>query len=135
MSQENVEIVREVYDGWMRGDFSAGDAFDPEIEFVMTDWPEGTAVHGLEAMARAWQASLNAWEDFRAAPGEIFDAGEHVVVVVTHVTARGKSSGIETMASTATIWTLEAGKVIRLALYWDGAKALEAAGLRRSSVD
>ena len=33
------------------------------------------------------------------------------------------------------MWTLDAGKVIRLALYWDGAKALEAAGLRRSSVD
>ena len=58
-----------------------------------------------------------------------------VVVVVTHVTARGKSSGIETTASTATMWTVEAGKVIRLALYWDGAKALEAAGLRRSSSD
>jgi len=44
------------------------DAFDPEVEFAMVDWPEG--------------------------------------------------------------WALEAGKVVGLALYWDIAKALEAAGLR-----
>jgi ketosteroid isomerase-like protein len=129
MSQENVEIVRGVYDAWMRGDFTRGDAFDPEVEFVMSDWPEATKTRGLEAMARAWRASLNAWEDFRAAPGEVFDAGEHVVVI-THVTARGKSSGVETKASTATMWTLEGGKVVRLALYWDGSKAMRAAGLR-----
>ena len=49
--------------------------------------------------------------------------------MITHVTARGKSSGIETQATTATVWTLEDGRVIRLALYWDSAKALEAAGL------
>jgi hypothetical protein len=28
------------------------------------------------------------------------------------------------------MWTLEGGKVVRLALYWDGSKALRAAGLR-----
>jgi ketosteroid isomerase-like protein len=30
---------------------------------------------------------------------------------------------------TATVWTFNAGKVVGLALYWDTAQALEAAGL------
>jgi ketosteroid isomerase-like protein len=33
-------------------------------------------------------------------------------------------------ADTATVWTIEAGKVVRLALYWDSDKALEVAALR-----
>jgi len=33
MSQENVEIVRRVYEGWSCGDFSETELFDPDIEF------------------------------------------------------------------------------------------------------
>ena len=128
MSQENVEIVREVYDDWMQGDFTGGKAFDPEVEFVMPDWPEGTETHGRKEMARACQAALGAWDEFVAAAGEFLDAGQHVVVI-THVTARGKTSGVVTRATTATMWTFDSGKVVRLGLYWDSAKALEAAGL------
>jgi ketosteroid isomerase-like protein len=128
MSEENVEIVRRVYDDWMRGDFTGGEVFHPEVEFAMTDWPEGSATRGREEMARAWQAALRAWDDFVAVPGEVLDAGEHVVVI-TQVTGRGKNSGLEARATTATMWTFEAGKVVRLGLYWDSEKALEAAGL------
>src|SRR4051794_15839137 len=47
MSRENVEIVRGVYEGWARGDFTGGDAFHPDLRFEMPDWPEGTTAHGL----------------------------------------------------------------------------------------
>jgi len=30
----------------------------------------------------------------------------------------------------ATVWTIDAGKVVRLVVYWDSANALEAVGLR-----
>jgi ketosteroid isomerase-like protein len=30
-------------------------------------------------------------------------------------------------ADTATVWTVKSGRVVRLALYWDSARALEAA--------
>jgi ketosteroid isomerase-like protein len=32
-------------------------------------------------------------------------------------------------ADSATVWTMDGGRVVRLAVYWDGAKALEAVGL------
>ena len=35
MAEENVEIVRRVYEGWARGDFSSVEHFDPEIDFEM----------------------------------------------------------------------------------------------------
>jgi ketosteroid isomerase-like protein len=66
-----------------------------------------------------------------AEPTDFIESGAHVVVP-THVTARGKGSGVAVTADTATVWTFEAGKVVRLALHWDAAAALAAVGLSPS---
>jgi ketosteroid isomerase-like protein len=129
MSEENVEIVQRVYGGWARGDFSAADVFDPEVEFEMVDWPEGSRSRGLDGMRHSWRAALGAWEDFRAVPTEFIDAGGDVVVVLNRIEGRGKESGLDVRADTATVWVLKAGQVTHLALYWNTADALEAAGL------
>jgi ketosteroid isomerase-like protein len=128
MAEENVETVRRVYEEWSRGDFSAGEVFAADVEFDMVDWPGRDKSRGIEEMARAWQESLAAWEDFRAEPTDFIENGPHVVVP-THVTARGRGSGAAVTAETATVWTFEAGKVVRLALHWDAAAGLEAVGL------
>jgi ketosteroid isomerase-like protein len=95
MSEENVQIVRRVYEQWSRGDFSGGDAFHPEVEFEMVDWPGRDRSRGLGEMREAWLASLSAWDDFRAEPTGFLENDPHVVVL-THVTARGKGSGAPT---------------------------------------
>jgi ketosteroid isomerase-like protein len=130
MSEENVQLVRRVYEQWSRGDFSGGDAFHPDVEFEMVDWPGRDCSHGLEQMQEAWQASLRAWVDFRAEPMDFIENGPQVVVL-THVTARGKGSGAAVTADTATVWTIGAGKVVRLALHWNQAEAFQAAGLSK----
>jgi ketosteroid isomerase-like protein len=121
--------VRRVYEEWSRGDFSAGEVFDPEVEFVMVDWPGRARSQGLTEMRQAWQESLKAWDDFRAEPTDFIENEPHVVVL-THVTARGKGSGAAVTADTATLWTIDGGRVVRLALHWNPADALAAAGLR-----
>ena len=130
VSRENVELVRRVYERWARGDFSQGDVFHPEVDFEMVDWPEQARARGVEAMRRRWQAALGAWEDFRAEPDRFFETGPHVVVL-NHVRARGRGSGADVTADTATVWTIADGMVVRLALYWDVDRALETVGLRR----
>jgi ketosteroid isomerase-like protein len=65
VSAENVELVRRVYEGWARGDFSRIDAFHPEIEFEMVDWPHQIRVRGISAMSETWLDTLAAR---RAAP-------------------------------------------------------------------
>jgi len=128
MSRENVELVRRVYRRWSRGDFSGGEVFDRAVEFEMVDWPHPGRARGLEGMRRMWQATLSAWDDFRAEPSTFIENGQYVVVV-NQIRARGKESGAEVGADTATLWKIEAGKVVRLALYWDIAAAFEEAGL------
>jgi ketosteroid isomerase-like protein len=125
MSQENVEIVRRVYEGWSRGDFSETELFDPEIEFEMIDWPHPAKSRGIEAMAETWLATLAAWEDFRAVPDEVIDHGDNVLVF-NSISGRGRGSGADVSALTATVWTVQGGSVVRLALYWDTARACEA---------
>ena len=127
MSEENVEIVRRVFADWASGDFTGGAHFDPDVEFDMVDWPESGPSRGVAAMARQWMDTLRAWEDFRAEPTEFIDLGSQVVVLCD-ASGRGRGSGAEMSAETGTVWTLEAGRIVRLELYWDSAKALEAVG-------
>jgi ketosteroid isomerase-like protein len=126
MSHENVELVRRIYEGWSRGDFTQGEAFHPEVDFEMVDWPHQTRARGLEAMWRTWHATLSAWDDFRALPTEYVDCGRNVLVL-NRIQGSGKESGAGVSADTATVWTVEAGRVVRLALYWDTVAAREAA--------
>jgi ketosteroid isomerase-like protein len=126
MSQENVEIVRRVYEGWSRGDFSETELFDPEIEFEMVDWPHPAKSRGIEAMAETWLATLAAWEDFRAVPEEVTDHGDNVLVL-NSISGRGRGSGAGVTAMTATVWSVEGGRVVRLALYWETERARQAA--------
>src|SRR5829696_5039692 len=104
MSQENVELVRRVYDGWSRGDFSEADAFHEKIEFEMVDWPHPAKSRGVEAMWQTWSTSLRAWQHFRSVPTEYLDFGRNVLVL-NRIEARGRESGAEVSADTATAAT------------------------------
>jgi ketosteroid isomerase-like protein len=128
MSQQDVELVRPIYEGWARGDFSETGVFDPEVEFVMSDWPHPGSARGVDGMNRMWQGVLSAWEDFRAEPVRFVDAGRSVLVF-NHIHAVGRESRADVSADTATVWTLDEGRVVRLVLYWDTDKALAEAGL------
>ena len=127
MSQENVELVRRVYEGWARGDFSRIEAFHPQIVFEMVDWPHQTKAEGIEAMSETWRETLGAWHDFRSIPTEYIDCGRNILVL-NRIEGSGKESGAEVSAETATVWTVENDRVVRLALYWDTDRAREAAG-------
>jgi ketosteroid isomerase-like protein len=126
MSEANVEIVRRIYDGWSRGDFSNAEFFADDIDFDMVDWPAAARSRGVTAMAQTWRTSLGAWDDFRSFPTEYIDCGDRVLVL-NHIEGRGKESGVDVSAETASVFTFEAGKVVRLALHWDVDAARRAA--------
>jgi ketosteroid isomerase-like protein len=126
VSSENVEVVRRIFEGWSRGRFSNAEFFDEDIEFDMVDWPAPAKSRGVAAMGETWRTSLGAWENFRSIPTEFIDCGQRVLVL-NHIEARGRESGVEVSAETASVFTFEAGKVVRLALHWDVDAARRAA--------
>ena len=126
MSDENVELARRIYDEWSRGDFTRTDFFDPEISFEMVDWPHQTHTRGIEEMWQTWRSTLSAFGDFRSVPTEFVDFGRNVLVL-NRIEGSGKESGAGVSADTASVLTVEGGKVVRLRLFWDVANARMAA--------
>jgi ketosteroid isomerase-like protein len=134
MSQENVEIVRQVYDAATRRDAATVLAlYDPEVELDNTRLQivggAGGVYHGHDGLRSFFGAWHEAWESTEYDYDELIDAGgEHVISVVTR-RARGRASGAEVELRVALVWTLREGKVIRVAWYPTREEALEAAGL------
>ncbi len=119
---ENLEFVKSIYAAWERGDFSATEWADPEIEFTMVgDLIEGKW-KGLAEMAEAWTGMLRSWVDLKAIPDEIRDLDENLVLVLLRNTGRGRASGIpvqEIAAKSANVFEVRNGKVTSLTIYWD----------------
>ena len=131
MSEENVEIVRRVYEGWARGDFSRdASSFDPEIEFEMVDWPHPAKSRGIEEMRRTWQTTLSAWDDFRAEPDEFVDYGAQRAGAQQHPRPwQGERRGGE-RADRDGLDGRGAARSCGSRLYWDTARARAAAERR-----
>jgi ketosteroid isomerase-like protein len=136
MSQENVEVVRGGYELLLRNlaDSEPGEAelsrlCDPEIHLDQTRRVLNPASYdGYEGLLRAIAEVRDAWELFEVQPDRFIDAGDRVVVLET-VRGRGRGSGVEIMDSSASVYTLRDGRLLRVVVYRDQAEALEAVGL------
>ena len=127
MSQENVEIVRSIYDCWANGDFSASEWADDAIEF---EYGAGSGGRGTDVMASVWLDLLKTMDDFAVVPERFLDVGDDRVLVLARFSGRGKGSGAPVGEFLGgSLFTLSQDKVVRLALFTDRKQALEAAGL------
>jgi ketosteroid isomerase-like protein len=133
MSQENVEIVRRIYERWLLGDDAVFDAFDPEFELHPDPAAEWVGVddffRGPDGVRSYMAQVYEAFEDYRPEVEKVLDAGDKVITLaIEH--GRGRRSGATVEARrTAHVWTMRANKPIRLDLYLDREEALSAAGL------
>ena len=135
MSRENVEIVRRIYDAWMADDYeTVFSTFDPDVR--LNPDPEAWWVGmdedylGRDGVRRYMRAVYESFEDYRPEVEEIVDAGGGRVLTLAIEHGRGRGSGAEVQAHrTAHLWTLRDGKAVRLDLFMDRERAVEAAGL------
>jgi ketosteroid isomerase-like protein len=126
VSRENVEIVRNHFDAYRRGDYDEALAcFAPDVEYKVA---QERPARGPDAVRAIWERWESAWEDLETTPEEFLDAGDHVVVTV-HYSARGRGSGIEFDHRYFDVYTLRDGKAVRKVEFTDRSEALEAAGL------
>jgi ketosteroid isomerase-like protein len=128
VSQENVEIIRMIYDDWLHGEMAI-DRFHPEIAMVESKMILGApSAYGIDAVRRYMESFPKYWAEIRPGPEEYIDAGDQVVVVARLV-GRGKTSGVDVERKSAYVWTLRANRALRIDACADRTEALEAVGL------
>jgi ketosteroid isomerase-like protein len=135
MSDENVEIVRRVYEAFHAGDFEAALAsFDPDVMFDASVRVDGGIGHGREefyAMVAQW---VGGWEEWREEIEEIRDLGEGRVLVLSVQRGRGKGSGLEVEARWAVVYGLDGGAITSVRIYPHSEEGLKAARLGEGDV-
>jgi ketosteroid isomerase-like protein len=135
VSEENVEIVRRVYEAAASGDSAAVFAlYDPAVEWDASRAPMprliggGRVFHGHDGLRRFFEERNAVWGEIEDVTKELIDAGEHVVSADTE-RGRGRSSGVEVEMTQYAVWTIRDGRVTRVVWFPTRAEALEAAGL------
>lgn len=129
MAQENVEIVRRVYDHFNRSGEVDYSVLDSEIVYDLSRRTFDPLVfRGHEGVQEFLRLTREQWASRRMEPQDLIDAGEKVVASVRLVGV-GRQSGVETMANAAHVWTFREGKIVRLTVFQTIEEALEAARL------
>ena len=132
MSQENVELVRSLLEGFLAGErdrYFASMAEDVAICPDASVFPDATPFTGREEFRRYLADIEEGWEGgSTGAVREIFPVGDRVVVRGDWG-GRGLVSGLETHTSLTSIWTVRNREIVKIDYYFDHAEALEAVGL------
>jgi ketosteroid isomerase-like protein len=133
MSQENVEIVRRLWEAARRRDTEAVLAlYDADVEVDGTGLPwvamEGAVYRGHDGLKRLFAEWRESWREADAQLDRIVDAGDRVVSIYTY-RAQGRASGTPIEEEFATVSTVRSGKVVRVQWFMGRAAAFEAVGL------
>jgi hypothetical protein len=130
---ENLDLVRSIFADWESGDFSRIDWADPDIEFA---WPEGLDAgpggRGRQALAEDWRTTMAAWDNLSVTAEEYRELDDERIIVLNHVRARGKTSGVlidEGLTKGAVLFALHQGRVRKLVTYLRRDNALADLGL------
>jgi ketosteroid isomerase-like protein len=130
MSQENVEIVRRIFEAWALADWSVGnDYYDQHIVFVMSpDFPAFGVYYGIDQVRVYWRDFLQQFERTTIEAERLEAAGDTVLAqVVQHF--KGRASGIEGDLPYFMLFTFRGKRIVRVESMIEEVQALEAAGL------
>ena len=115
MSQENVEIVRSIFEAGRRGTSDVGwDLMDPTSSGVHAVRPSSRAPHrGATVIERALENIFEIYEDFHVEAERYIDAGDQRSW--SFVPARtGEGAALDVDRKLRRLWTVADGKLVRL---------------------
>jgi ketosteroid isomerase-like protein len=134
MSQQNVELVRAVWEAWERRDTDAVLSFiDLDVEWLTAIdrglGRAGSVYHGHEGMRELWNLWRVEFDDFSIQADEIRDLGDERILSLAHWQFRGRASGILVESQLALLMTIREGKIVHSEDYLSHEEALKAVGL------
>src|SRR3954452_3000410 len=132
MSQENVEIVRQVFEAFNRGDIATvAELLHRDIELRERFEPSTSPGphRGLEGVLTWYRDGGRHWSAYEVELVDAVAAGSELVVAEGEVRATGRTSGVETRQRFGYVYGLREGKVIQFEIFKTRAEALEAVGM------
>jgi ketosteroid isomerase-like protein len=133
MSQENVEVVRGIYEAVARrDDVSPFEVYAEDIvwdasNLRRSDLMMKRVYQGHEGVRQFWREAVAVFEQIDFEVEELIDAGDQVLAVIREREV-GRASGVPVEATHFAVWTLADRKVTRLQSFDDRQQALETVG-------
>ena len=130
MSEENVQIARQVFDAMTCDDLPAAmehAAPDFVFDFSRSRSFDG-GEYGRDEMPALQETFGGLWESMRWEPEEFIEAPEDRLVTVQTAYMRGRDD-IVVSTRGAFLWLFRDGRVARVTFFQERREALEAAGL------
>jgi ketosteroid isomerase-like protein len=130
VSQDNVEIVRQLWSAWQRDGFGiVPELMDPEIEYVNPPYAvEPGTRRGYDEFAAAARSLREVYADHEITDARLREIGDRVLVTAT-VTTRSRANAIPISAGRGYVFDVRDGKITRFAWFNDPADAIRAVGL------
>jgi ketosteroid isomerase-like protein len=129
MSEENVEVVRALFEAWNASDSDAvRELHDPDVIMrPVSDWPEQGPFVGRTAVMRFIEQLRETWDVDTMKTIGMTDVADGVVVrFVWHGAGHGPEANLEM----TDLLTVRKRRICGHEFFWDHAEAVEAAGLR-----
>ena len=132
MSQENVALIRGIYDGFAAGDVAAVlGAMSPDIVWNEADnfpYADGNPYVGPQAVAEGvFARCIGEWDGFAVNVEEILDAGD-TIVALGRYGGSCKATGKAMNPQLAHVWRVAGGKAVAFQQYVDTLQVARATG-------
>ena len=132
MSQENLDLVRQAIDAHNRRDIQTTLALfhrDAEVDWSRSRGPLKGTYRGHAGLQSLLDEFWGTFDQNRLEVHGLVDAGSEVLVANTaHIRGR---DGVEVIARSTFVYTVQNGQITRFRMFQDHADALEAVGLRQ----
>ena len=129
MSEENVAIVRRMWEAFLAGDVPTALSFySPDVEWDGSNLPDGPVGRGHQVILDHVARWAEAWDGWTVDIKRVVEASTDQVILL--VREQGKSeSGLMMDEVHAELYTLRDGKIVRRQGFSDPNEAFEAAGV------
>ncbi len=130
MSQENVELVREMFAAWKRDDIQWFlDRSDLDVVILQPpEVPDAKSYHGHQGVIEALRDWPNQWDEFEVELIDVIEVDEHRTISVSRHRMAARDMEIEQEVAYLHFANTD-GIAARLEMFFSREAALEAAGL------
>jgi ketosteroid isomerase-like protein len=130
MGKTNAEVVRSVFDAYLRGDERAAlELMSSEIEVTQfQNLLDARAFHGHDGVRKVMAGWLIAWEEWAIELIKVREIGADVLATA-HQHGRGKASGAPMESEVAFVFTIRDAIIVRWQMFRTEAEAVRALGL------